>query len=159
MRAYVALGSNLGDRAGYLDRARKALAVLPQTRLVAASRVYETDPVGPPGQGPYLNQVVRLETGLRPGPLLRALLAIEAQNGRVRTAPMGPRTLDLDLLDWGGLALKARGLTLPHPRLHLRPFVLVPLAELEPGWRHPRLGQTAARLLRRVGRRGVRPYP
>jgi len=159
VRAYVALGSNLGDRAGYLARARAALAALPGTRVRGASRLYQTDPVGPPGQGPYLNQVLRLETGLPPGALLRAMLAIERENGRVRTVRFGPRTLDLDLLDWGGLAIRAPGLVLPHPRLHLRAFVLVPLAELDPAWRHPRLGRTAAGLLRRVDRRGVRPYP
>ncbi len=159
MTAYVALGSNLGDRAAYLARARARLAALPETRLVAASRIYETEPVGPPGQGPYLNQVVRLSTGLRPGRLLADLLAIEAENGRVRGERFGPRTLDLDLLDWGGLAVRARGLTLPHPRLHLRAFVLVPLAELDPNWRHPRLLRTAARLLKGLDPRGVRPFP
>src|SRR2546427_3893343 len=100
-RVYVALGSNLGDRAGHLAQGRARLAALPRTRLVRASRVEETAPLGPIAQGPYLNQMVLLETELEPVELLRHLHAIEAERGRVRTVRWGPRTLDLDVVRYG----------------------------------------------------------
>jgi 2-amino-4-hydroxy-6-hydroxymethyldihydropteridine diphosphokinase len=137
--AFVALGSNLGDRAAHLEHALAALAALPATRVVATSSVRETDPVGPPGQGPYLNAVAELRTALAPRALLAALLAVERERGRDRSREVrfGPRTLDLDLLCWGtavpgGDRLDAPGLTVPHPRMHERAFVLEPLAELAP---------------------------
>ena len=156
--ALVALGSNLGDRAGHLLGAVSALARRPGVRLVGLSRVYETEPVGPPGQGPYLNAVAALRTECEPQELLATLLAIERAHGRVRRERWGPRTLDLDLLDFGGRVLELPGLLLPHPRLHERAFVLVPLADVAPGWRHPFLGRTAAELLAGLDARGVRPW-
>ncbi len=154
----VALGSNLGDRAGHLLGALAALSRLAGFELRALSPVYETDPVGPPGQGPYLNAVLAGRSTLEPEALLAALLEIEHGHGRTRGRRWEPRTLDLDLLDYGGLVLERPGLTLPHPRLHERPFVLVPLADVAPGWRHPLLGESAATLLARLGRAGVRPW-
>ncbi|ADR37325.1 2-amino-4-hydroxy-6-hydroxymethyldihydropteridine pyrophosphokinase [Oceanithermus profundus DSM 14977] len=157
-RALVALGSNLGDRAGHLLGAVAALARRPGVRLAGLSRVYETEPVGPGEQGPYLNAVLAVETKLEPLELLEALLAIERAHGRVRRERWGPRTLDLDLLDLGGRVLELPGLSLPHPHLHERAFVLVPLADVAPDWRHPLLDRTAAELLSGMDAGGVRPW-
>ena len=156
-RALLALGSNLGDRAGYLLSGLSALSQA-EVRPLRLSRIYETDPLGPPGQGPYLNQVALVETGLDPKALLRLLLAVEKAHGRVRAERYGPRTLDLDLLDYEGRVLKEKGLVLPHPRMHERAFVLVPLLEVAPRWRHPVLGKTARELLAGLEAGGVRPY-
>ncbi len=156
-RALIALGSNLGDRAGYLLSGLAALSRA-GVRLLRLSRVYETDPVGPAGQGPYLNQVVLIETELPPEALLSRMLAVERSHGRVRRERYGPRTLDLDLLDYEGRVVRGQGILLPHPRLHQRAFVLVPLAEVAPEWRHPLLGRTAGELLSDLGAAGVRPY-
>jgi 2-amino-4-hydroxy-6-hydroxymethyldihydropteridine diphosphokinase len=151
--AAVALGSNLGRREDYLRAARDALAAR-AGRIVRASRIYETVPVGPP-QGAYLNQVVLLATAHPPEQLLRRAQAIEDDLGRVRGARWGPRVIDLDLLLQDGCVRDGPALTLPHPRLAERAFVLVPLAEVWPGWRHPRLGHTARELRDARGRAGV----
>src|SRR5919198_5970996 len=121
-RVYVALGSNLGDRAGHLAHARARLAALPGTRLLRASRVEETAPLGPVPQGPYLNQMVLLDTELAPVELLRQLHAIEAERGRERTVRWGPRTLDLDIVRYGDRAVRDAGLVIPHPELPHRDF-------------------------------------
>lgn len=152
----MALGSNLGDRAGYLLQALSLLSRLPETRLLRLSPVYETDPVGPP-QPRYLNLVAEVETYLPPRELLQALLALERALGRERRERWGPRTIDLDLLLYGNLILEEEGLQVPHPRLHERAFVLVPLCDLVPQGRHPRLGRTFAELLAPLDRTGVRP--
>ena len=159
VRAYVALGSNLGDRAAHLAAAREALATTPGVRVLRASPAYETDPVGPGSQGPYLNAVLELETELPPRALLRRLLEVEAARGRTRGPQRNrPRTLDLDLLLQGGARLEEPGLVLPHPRLHERAFVLRPLCDLVPELRHPVLGLRMAELLARVrDPGGVRP--
>jgi len=134
-RAFIALGSNLGDRRGYL---RDAVAALGD--VVATSRVYETDPVGGPGdQGPYLNMVVEVETPLDPFALLRRCQRIEAQAMRQRTVRWGPRTLDVDIVLYDGVEIDSPDLVLPHPRFAERRFVLAPLSELAPdrcpeGW-------------------------
>lgn len=138
--AYVAIGSNVGDRAAHVAAARAAMAMLPATSVVATSRVVETDPVGPPGQGPYLNAVDVVRTALAARTLLDALLAIERTRGRDRSRELrhGPRTLDLDLLAFGdavpgGCArIEAPALQVPHPRMHERAFVLVPLSDVAP---------------------------
>ncbi len=137
--AYVALGSNLGDRRAHLRFARAALADLPETRERAVSRIYETAPVGPPGQGTYLNAVIALETDLSPRVLLHHCLRIEGRAGRQRRREQrwGARTLDLDLLLQGRWRCTMPDLELPHPRLHQRAFVLVPLCELAPDLVHP----------------------
>ena len=128
MRAYLALGSNLGDRWGHL---RRAVASLPG--VVAVSSVYETDPVGgPEGQPPYLNCVVRLETPLSPRELLELGQRLEAAAGRVRLERWGPRTLDVDVLLAGDEPVDEEDLQVPHPRMWERAFVLVPLGELAP---------------------------
>jgi len=130
-RVYVALGSNVGDRARHLAYARARLATLPRTRLVKASSVEETAALGPIPQGAYLNQMVLLETALEPGALLAHLHAIEAERGRERGIRWGPRTLDLDIVRFGDRAAHDPGLTIPHPELPNRPFWQRELAELD----------------------------
>jgi 2-amino-4-hydroxy-6-hydroxymethyldihydropteridine diphosphokinase len=162
IRALIALGSNLGDRVGHFGAARQALTATPGVSVVAASRIYETDPVGPPGQGPYLNAVLALDTRLSPSALLTRLLAIEAERGRVRDRDAerwGPRPLDLDLLLYGDLCRVEAGLEIPHPRLHQRAFVLEPLCEVAGEGRHPRSGVALAVLRERVADPvAVRPF-
>ena len=134
-RAFLALGSNLGDRVAHL---RDAVAAMPD--LVAQSAVYETDPVGgPDGQGPYLNMVVELATRRSPHDLLLVARALEAEAGRERVVHWGPRTLDVDIVWIDGVLVDEPDLKVPHPRLRERPFVLAPLADLAPdvvapGW-------------------------
>ena len=130
--AFVALGSNLGDRSSYLARGRAALAQLPRTELIAASAVEETAPLGPPNQPAYLNQMVLLRTRLSPRALLDACLDIERGAGRTRGVRWGPRTLDLDLVRYGARRVQQAGLVVPHPELPNRPFWQRELAELEP---------------------------
>jgi 2-amino-4-hydroxy-6-hydroxymethyldihydropteridine diphosphokinase len=156
VKAYVGLGSNLGDRAAYLLLGLSALSRLPKTHLLRLSPVYETDPVGPP-QPPYLNMVAELETELSPKGLLAEMLRVEKALGRERRERWGPRTLDLDLLLYGDLVLEEAGLSVPHPRLHERAFVLVPLLDLLPEGRHPLLGQSFAELLASLDASSVRP--
>ncbi len=129
-RAYVALGSNLGDRAAHLQKAREALASLPDTELVAASAIEETAPLGGMRQPSYLNQMVLLETGLEPRRLLEACQAIEQQQGRQRTERWGPRTLDLDIVRFGDRRVSDSDLIIPHPELSDRDFWRRELAEL-----------------------------
>ncbi len=155
--AAIALGSNLADREENLERAR-ALIAARMGDLVRVSRIYETDPIGPAGQAQYLNQVALVDTPREPEELLELGLAIEAEIGRRRTTHWGPRTIDLDLLLHGARVRSSAALTLPHPRLHERPFVLVPLAEILPAWHHPLRGQTVRELQRAQGCGGVRPW-
>jgi 2-amino-4-hydroxy-6-hydroxymethyldihydropteridine diphosphokinase len=128
---YVALGSNLGDRDAHLGAARTALAALPDTTLVAASTVEETEPLGGKRQPPYLNQMVLLETRLDPRTLLRALQAIERAQGRERTERWGSRTLDLDIVRFGDRRVTEPDLIIPHPELSHRKFWQRELAEIE----------------------------
>jgi 2-amino-4-hydroxy-6-hydroxymethyldihydropteridine diphosphokinase len=130
-RAYVALGGNLGDREGYLARARAALAKLPLTKLLGLSEVEETEPVGPAGQGKYLNQMALLETSLDPGRFLKLLQKIEEENGRTRTEKWGPRTLDLDIVRFGTRRLRDPDLKLPHPELPNREWWQREMVELD----------------------------
>jgi len=131
--AYVALGANLGERETALLRAVELLNEEPEVRVVAVSRFRETDPVGFEQQPKFVNAAARIETSLASRELLERLLDIERQLGRTREGPrFGPRTVDLDLLVYGDELVDEPGLTLPHPRLHERRFVLEPLAELDP---------------------------
>ncbi len=140
--AYLSLGANLGDREANLTSALHRLA---ETGVIVrrVSSLYETAPVGGPPQPPYLNLAVEVGTALSPRELLRLCLAIEAELGRVRTEHWGPRTLDIDLLLYEGVTSDGPELTLPHPRLAERQFVLAPLAEIAPDLRLPD-GRTAA---------------
>jgi len=130
--AFVALGSNLGDRVAYLAQGRTALSALPDTELVAASAVEETPPLGDAPQPPYLNQMVLLRTALGARALLDACLAIERAAGRVRGERWGPRTLDLDLVRFGEQQRDEPGLRIPHPEIPHRDFWQRELAELLP---------------------------
>jgi 2-amino-4-hydroxy-6-hydroxymethyldihydropteridine diphosphokinase len=129
-RVYIALGSNLGDRAAHLQRARGALAKLPDTQLIRASAIEETTPLAGMKQPPYLNQMVLLETGLEPRALLQACQAIERTEGRQRTERWGPRTLDLDIVQFGARQVSDTDLIIPHPELSNRDFWRRELAEL-----------------------------
>ena len=149
-RAHVGLGSNLGDRLATLDAAVRALDADPDTHVMAVSPVYETEPVGGPEQGPYLNAVAVLETDRTPEELLDLLLTTEARLGRVRSERWGPRTIDLDLLLYEGPPVSTPRLTVPHPRAAERAFVLVPLCEVDPFARFPD-GELACDVLARLG--------
>jgi 2-amino-4-hydroxy-6-hydroxymethyldihydropteridine diphosphokinase len=128
--AYIALGSNLGQREVFLAQARGAIAALPRTRVVGQTGVEETAPIGPVAQGPFLNQMIAIETELSPGELLTELQRIEAEAGRVRRARWGPRTLDLDIVLFEHQSVQQKGLTIPHPELSKRDFWLSELATL-----------------------------
>jgi len=147
-RAWIGLGSNLGEREQQLARAVDGLARTPGVELIATSRLYETDPVGPPPQGRYLNAAAELEVTLSPRALLEALLALEERAGRVREGVprWSARVLDLDLLLFGDRCLEEPDLQVPHPRLHERRFVLIPLAEIAPAVCHPVLQRTVGEL-------------
>lgn len=141
-KAYVGLGTNLGDRRRNLESALAALASTSGIEVAATSTIIETVPVGPSGQGLYLNAAARLRTALDPRRLLEVCLAIEADHGRDRRREErgGPRRLDLDLLLYDDRIIDEPGLTVPHPRLHERSFVLGPLAEIAESVIHPVLG-------------------
>ncbi len=145
VEACIAMGSNLGARRALLRGALAEMRVL--GRLRAVSPLYETEPVGLREQPAFLNAAALVGTGLGARELLGRLLEIEARHGRVRGEKDGPRTLDLDLLFYGGELIREPGLEVPHPRLHERRFVLAPMAAVAPGWRHPRLGKTVAEML------------
>ena len=149
-RAYVALGSNLGDREGTLRAALEALAAEPGIDVVAVSRFYDTEPVGYLDQPRFLNGAAAIDTELPAGELLQRLLAVELRFGRRRedVPAQGPRTLDLDLLLDGEAEIDEPGLRIPHPRLHERRFVLEPLADLDPALEVPGNGQVQEILAR-----------
>ena len=130
-RVYVALGSNEGDRAAYLNKAREAVGKIPLTKVVATSSVEETEPVGGPPQGRYLNQMLLAETALDPSRFLKALQKIENDQGRVRGERWGPRTLDLDIVRFGTRRLRETDLIIPHPQLPNRPFWQREIEEIE----------------------------
>jgi 2-amino-4-hydroxy-6-hydroxymethyldihydropteridine diphosphokinase len=150
---FLALGSNLGDRRGNLQAALAAL--VPQVRLRRASPVYETPPWGYTDQPAFLNQVVEVETDLDPWELLAYLKEIERQLGRRPSIRNGPRVIDLDILFYNDRIIDMPGITVPHPRLHERGFVLAPLADLAPDFRHPVLNKNVRQLLAQVDTAGI----
>ena len=156
VRAFVALGSNLGERLANLGDAVRRLCAADGMEITGSSRVYETAPVGPP-QPDYLNAVIELRTTLLPRELLEACLRIEAEMGRVRDEPWGPRVIDLDLLTFDDRTIAEPDLTVPHPRMHQRAFVLIPLIELDPDPPLPG-GRRLEDLRLQVDLRAVRPF-
>jgi len=154
----VALGGNIGDSPAQIRSAMRALAGLPETRLVRQSSLYRNPPVGYLDQPEFVNAVAQIETRIAPRALLGYLLEIERAHGRVRDYPNAPRTLDLDILLYGGLVVHEPGLTIPHPRMPDRAFVLVPLAEIAPDFEVPGKGRVAD-LLRNVEASGMIKLP
>jgi 2-amino-4-hydroxy-6-hydroxymethyldihydropteridine diphosphokinase len=142
VKAFIGLGSNLGEREAQLRAALDAIAQLPTTQLVRVSSLYDTEPVGETDQPNFLNAVAQVDTELTARQLLWNLLLIERRLGRLRTRRWGPRTIDLDLLLYGSLVVDEPDLKVPHPELTRRSFVLVPLVELDPMLAHPVTGQT-----------------
>lgn len=144
--AYIGLGANIGQPHQALEAALKLLADHPLVSVTAVSSPFETAPVGPVAQPDFTNMAAHLSTALEPEELLRLLLQVEQQLGRIRTTRWGPRTLDLDLLLYGDKVIEQPGLKVPHPRLHERGFVLAPLFQIAPAVIHPLLRQTVAQL-------------
>lgn len=154
---YLALGANLGDRLSNLHAAIRSLP--PKVHVRAESRVYETPPWGYTEQPPFLNMAIQAETDLAPAALLSYLKHIEAQIGREESVHWGPRLIDLDILFYDDLTLNSPDLVIPHPHLHERGFVLVPLADLAPDLEHPRLRRRIRDLLATVDLSGITPLP
>jgi 2-amino-4-hydroxy-6-hydroxymethyldihydropteridine diphosphokinase len=142
VKAYIGLGSNLGEREAMIRMALDDIARLPDTRLVRGSSLYDTEPVGDVDQPNFLNAVAQIDTELTARQLLWNLMLIEKRLGRVRTQRWGPRVIDLDLLLFGSLVVDEEDLKVPHPELTRRSFVLVPLVELDPLLVHPVTGET-----------------
>jgi 2-amino-4-hydroxy-6-hydroxymethyldihydropteridine diphosphokinase len=142
-RALIALGSNLENPVSQVQRALDELDALPESRLLACSSLYRSAPVGKTNQPDFINAVVEIETTLSPHGLLKILLEIEQNHGRVRGLPNDPRTLDLDILMYDELVCNEGGLILPHPRMHQRAFVLVPLMEISKDFFIPSRGSVA----------------
>lgn len=150
---YIGIGSNVGDRQGYVDLSLKRMGELEGTQVVRSSKVYETDPVGPMPQGKFLNAVAELKTTLSANKLLEGLQQIEQEAGRAAEhdrIPWGPRALDLDIILFGNQVICEKGLTVPHPHMHDRWFVLKPLADLAPNAVHPVLQMSVGFLLSNV---------
>jgi len=141
--AYIGIGSNVGEPQVQVGRALRELEGLPDTRLIRYSSLYETEPVGLRDQPGFINAVAIVDTALSPRALLDGLLDIEQRHGRVRTVKNGPRTLDLDILLYGNVRVHEDGLTIPHPRMHERGFVLEPLLEVDADCEIPGLGGAA----------------
>ena len=151
---FIGFGSNVGDRVDFCDRAVTLLSLLPHSQLLGVSLLYETEPVydhAQPGKDWFLNGVVQLETNITPKSLLSLLREIERALGRDdEETRSGPRTIDLDILFYGQLVIDEPDLVVPHPRLHQRRFVLMPMSELDPLWMHPSQQRTIAQLLAEV---------
>jgi 2-amino-4-hydroxy-6-hydroxymethyldihydropteridine diphosphokinase len=155
--AYLSLGSNLGDRMHYLKNAIQALDSDPNIKVLATSSVYETDPVGYTDQGKFLNMAVKIETSLVAKELLETCLKIEKSLGRVREIKWGPRTIDLDILLYNNENIETDRLIIPHPRMHERLFVLIPILEIDPFLKIPTIDKPLIDLLEQIpDKEGVR---
>ena len=152
---FLALGTNLGDRESNLSRARELLSQ--RMKIIDASQIYITPPWGFKEQPDFLNQVLKVQTEIAPRPLLRYLKKIESKMGRLKTFRNGPRLIDIDILFYGQRVVKSSKLSIPHPRLHERAFVLVPLNDIAPCFVHPVLNITVETMLSEIDVKGVRP--
>lgn len=160
MLVYIGVGSNLGDKVGNCRRAVEAILADGRNQIVQCSPLYRTEPVGKKDQDWFINGVFAMETSMEPGELLDFLLATEKIMGRVRTERWGPRVIDLDILIFGQKVISEGGLQIPHPRLHERRFVLVPLRDIAPNLVHPLLGKTIYQILAELpGEEKVLPLP
>lgn len=147
VKSYLGIGSNLGNRIKNLEIAISVLSGQPDIRVNTFSSFYETEPVGYKNQGWFINQVVQIETFLSPSDLLKVTQKLEETLGRKRTIKWGPRTVDIDILLYSDLIMNSSFLTIPHPHLTKRRFVLVPLAEIAPSFVHPILGESISKIL------------
>ena len=147
-RIFLGLGSNLGNRENYLKKAIERIEAHQAILIKATSSMIETEPVGNISQGYYLNQVVEIQSDIEPSDLLDYCLSIEKLHGRERGEKWGPRTLDIDLLFYGNLEIKEKGLRIPHPEVHKREFMLIPLAEIAPDYIHPEFKRSIQTILR-----------
>ena len=155
---YLGLGSNLGDKAAQCLRALKEISASTHNHIKAVSSFYKTEPIGYRDQDWFINCVAEVSTTLQPRPLHTFLQGIEKRMGRKKTVPMGPRIIDLDILFYGNEVVDEADLIIPHPRLHERGFVLVPLAELSPDLLHPIFKKTVGDLLKQSDKKGVELY-
>jgi len=158
-RIFIALGGNMGDVVAHFRAARTQIEQWDHTHHVQSSLLYQTPPLGPPGQPDYSNAMLAITSTRAPLDILDALQSIELQHGRVRAEHWGPRTLDLDLIAIGALIMASERLCLPHPQMQNRQFVLRPLCDLAPNWQHPQLGTTAAIMLDALLEAGEMPLP
>jgi len=154
--AYIGLGSNLGDRLSNLQWAIDSLNRTEGIAVTALSHVYETAPIGGPEQPDYLNAAIAIETDRDAGEVMEICLTVEKSIGRTRTVRWGPREIDIDILLYGTLCIESERLTIPHPRMHERAFVLIPLADIDGQIEHPVLKKTVFALLDDMDRTGVR---
>lgn len=148
--AYICLGSNIGDKITNVKRAIDELGRVPGNRILAVSSFYKTEPVGDIEQDWFVNAAAKIETVFPPRELLNRLLEIEKVLGRKREVKWGPRIIDLDILLYDDLIVEEEGIEVPHPLMHKRGFVLIPLAEIAPGYPHPRLKKSILELLREL---------
>lgn len=148
--AYIGIGSNLGDKIAHCERAISEILTIDRHRLAARSSFFHTKPIGYAAQDWFVNGVIKIETDLEPFDLFRRLKAIEVKLGRKTTFAGGPRVIDLDLLFFDDRRLETEELQVPHPRLHERQFVLIPLSEIDPNFIHPVLKKTAGELLKEI---------
>ncbi|MDQ6974877.1 MAG: 2-amino-4-hydroxy-6-hydroxymethyldihydropteridine diphosphokinase, partial [Mariprofundaceae bacterium] len=158
-KAWIALGGNLGQVLQAFRHVRLALQTMPSCQLLASSLLYQTPPIGPEGQGDYLNAVLHIQTSFIPIELLNCLQALEQRHGRIRHEHWGARTLDLDIIAYDDVSMDSERLILPHQHMHWRQFVLRPMCDISPDWLHPIQQVTAQTLLKKILATGEAALP